>query len=91
MLLQLHPQERDLAEKAITDVLFEASRGTLDRNSVNINKRFSFHSLIASSDTMDSVDTPAYRPSLQQQASSSGQSDTLVNFFSSYENGKILK
>ncbi|XP_055633572.1 uncharacterized protein LOC129773929 [Toxorhynchites rutilus septentrionalis] len=43
-LLQLHPQQRDFAEKAINDILFEASQGTLYRNSVKIEVGFPCHS-----------------------------------------------
>ena len=71
-LLQLHPQQRELAERAIAHVLFEARLGTLNRNSVKINEGFSCHSSIASSDTVGSVDIPADGPSPQQQGSSSG-------------------
>lgn len=83
-LLQLHPQQRNLAEKAVNDVLFEASQGTLHRHSVKINEGFSYPSSTITS-PVGSVDTPAFGPSPQHQGSSSTQSDSLVNFFSSYQ------
>ena len=46
-LLLLDPLQRDFAEKSTADVLFEASQGTLNRNSVKINEGFSFCSTIA--------------------------------------------
>ena len=43
-LLQLHSQQKDLAENAITDVLFETRQGTLHSISVNINE--GFHTIV---------------------------------------------
>ncbi|XP_050499770.1 uncharacterized protein LOC114330403 isoform X2 [Diabrotica virgifera virgifera] len=67
-LLQLDPQQRNLAEKAINDVLFEASQGTLHRHSVKINDGFSYPSSTVTS-PVSSVDIPAYGPSQQDQGS----------------------
>ncbi|KAK9886083.1 hypothetical protein WA026_014868 [Henosepilachna vigintioctopunctata] len=72
---------RALAEKAINDVLFESSQGTLHRHSVKINEGFSYESSTVAS-PVDSVPQIA---SPQQQGFSSAQNDRLVNFFSGYE------
>ena len=75
-LLQLDPLQREFAEKAIGDVLFEASQGTLNRNSVKINEELSYRTTIVSPDTVAPANGPSPQP---------GQVDTLVDFFSNYK------
>lgn len=83
-LEQLDPQQRNLAEKAVSDILFEASQGTLHRHSVKINEVVSYHSSRITSPA-SSVDTPAFGPSPQHQESSSTQSDSLVKYFARFQ------
>lgn len=82
-LLQLHPQQRNFAEKAVNDVLFEACQGTLHRNSVKINEGFSYPSSITSPTA--SGDTSTFEQSPHHQGSSSTQCDSLVSFFTGYQ------
>lgn len=76
-LLQLEPQQRTLAEKAINDVLFEASMGSLNRHSVKINEE------AFSCGTTTALPSPNnYTPSPHHQED---ENTSLINYYSTFQ------